>query len=417
MFQGLVEKGQRAAKGRAWLAPGWGARFLRLSGKREAVASRRFADNNFDLLRILAATQVLYFHSLDHLGIAVPAWSEVFQNFPGVPIFFVISGYLVSASYERSGSPVTYFRNRFLRIYPGLWVCLLLTVLVAAAFGFSFFHRGALIWGLAQMAGLIYTPGFLANFGFGSYNGSLWTIPIELQFYCLLPLVYLLIKRPHLGNLPFFSLLAAFVAIALLGGHYAPTLGLPGETGPEKLFRYSFIPHFYLFLAGLLLQRLGAYRSRLIYGKGLYWTAAYLLFCYFVPQSVGSLVASRLILAACTVSLAYTLPSIAEKLLKGNDISYGVYIYHGLLLNVLISLHLLHRTEYLLIEFFGAFLAGYLSWVLVERSFLQSKRKKLRPARERHTEPSPVMELVPGGEENLRQPSARSLQAGQAPQP
>ena len=77
-----------------------------------SLASRKFGLNNFDLLRILAATQVLYFHTIFHLKINAPSWSLVFQDFPGVPVFFVISGYLVSASYERSESSDALFREQ-----------------------------------------------------------------------------------------------------------------------------------------------------------------------------------------------------------------------------------------------------------------------------------------------------------------
>jgi peptidoglycan/LPS O-acetylase OafA/YrhL len=334
---------------------------------------------------------------MDHLEIAVPSWASVFEQFPGVPIFFVISGYLVSASFERSGNVAAYFQNRFLRIYPGLWMCIILTVLVASSFGYNFIHLSALTWLPAQMAGLIYTPSFLADFGFGSYNGSLWTIPIELQFYCVLPLVYLLVRQKSSSNHIFFVLLGAFVAIALLAGLYAPNMGLAAETHSEKIFRYTFVPHFYMFLAGLVLQRTQAYRSRLIFGKGFYWIAAYLLFCYLVPESAWSLVASRLVLAVCTVSLAYTLPGIAENILKGNDISYGVYIYHGLILNIMVSLHLLHSTGFLAAVAAGSYLAGYLSWVLVERRFLRSKRQKLMMLGEPASEPSAASDPALGG--------------------
>src|SRR5258705_3893127 len=140
----------------------------------EPQARRQFGLNNFDLLRILAATQVLYFHTIFHLKIDAPSWTLVFHYFPGVPIFFVISGYLVSASYERSENLMRYFWNRFLRIYPGLWGCLFLTVIVAVCFGVNILHLRGGAWIMAQMAGIIFTPDFLAHFGFGSYNGSLW---------------------------------------------------------------------------------------------------------------------------------------------------------------------------------------------------------------------------------------------------
>ena len=367
----FVEKDRGGSRG------SWDAKRMSEPQTPRSLASRRFGLNNFDLLRILAATQVLYFHTLWHLEINAPLWSPVFQYFPGVPVFFVISGYLVSASYERSESLTRYFGNRFLRIFPGLWVCLVLTVIVALGFGFDFLHFRGVAWIVMQMAGLIYTPDFLAGFGFGSYNGSLWTIPLELQFYCVLPLVYLLARQVPSPNLVLFMLLAIFVTIAFFSALYLPDMGQP-KTTTEKLFDYLFVRHFHMFMAGLVLQRLDAYKSQLIFGKGFLWIAAYLLFCYMVPPSAASLVASQLILAVCTVSLAYTLPGIANKLLRGNDISYGVYIYHGLILNIMFTMHLFHRTKYLLIVWVGTCLAGYLSWVLVERKFLRRKREKLK---------------------------------------
>ena len=275
-----------------------------------------------------------------------------------------------------------YFWNRFLRVFPGLWVCLFLTVIVVTCFGFNVLHFRAGAWILAQMVGAIYTPDFLAHFGFGSYNGSLWTIPIELQFYLLLPLVYLLAGRAQSPNLVFLILLVIFTIIRFFSILYLPETGPPGTGMPkpmaEKLFGYLFFRHFAMFMAGLVLQRLGAYKSKLIFGKGFLWIVFYLLFLFAAPPSAATDVMAGLILAVCTVSLAYTLPGIANKVLRGNDISYGVYIYHGLLINIMVALHLFYRMEYLFVVWVGAYLAGYFSWVLVERNFLRRKREKLK---------------------------------------
>jgi peptidoglycan/LPS O-acetylase OafA/YrhL len=348
-------------------------------GQAASPAAPRFGFNNFDLLRLLAAVQVLVFHSARHLELELPEWMNVFERFPGVPVFFVISGYLVSASYERSGNLTLYLQNRFLRIFPGLWACLAATVVVASAFGFNFLRPSALTWFVAQMVGLIYTPGFLDSFGFGSYNGSLWTIPVELQFYCVVPFVYLLAHRTRWRNLVFVLLFLAFVAIVLFTNY---DISRSDQSTATKVFGYTFVPHFYMFLAGLLLQRAGAYRSAWIFNKGPLWVATYLSFSFLAPETVATKIALSLVMAVCTVSMAYTLPGVADKLLHRNDISYGVYIYHGLLLNVLVSLHWLHRIEYLLIVLAGACTLGYLSWVFVERPFLRKKKHTLKATEE-----------------------------------
>jgi len=332
----------------------------------------RFGLNNFDLLRILAATQVLILHSLYVLQVAPPKWIATLELFPGVPIFFVISGYLVSASYERSKTDTSYIRKRALRIFPALWVCLGLTVIIAIVFSFNFFRFSAIVWLFAQMSGVIYTPSFLADFGFGSYNGSLWTIPIELQFYIALPIIYRLIPAKALTP-GLVALFALFAIVAFILGWRLPNMGLPAESFTEKIVRYTLIPHFYMFLAGVVSHRLGIYRWRLIHGAGFYWGAAFIIFCYSMPASSISMIVSRIILAIFTISMAYTFAGLSTKLLKGYDISYGVYIYHGLVLNVMYQLHFTEKSWYPFIVLVCSYFAGYFSWIVVERRFLLKK--------------------------------------------
>src|SRR3982751_5707401 len=78
--------------------------------------------NNFDLIRLLAALQVLYGHSAGWLKLPpLPApTSYAVARFPGVAVFFVISGFLVTRSFLESRSGIAgYFSRRALRIYPG----------------------------------------------------------------------------------------------------------------------------------------------------------------------------------------------------------------------------------------------------------------------------------------------------------
>src|SRR5476651_2285655 len=99
------------------------------------------------------------------------------RMFPGVPIFFVISGFLISKSYERSSSIRDYYRNRCLRIFPALWGCLAVSIGVILIAGVSVLgpvsSRGWLGWWAAQMSLYQqYGPEFLMPVGMGSLNGS-----------------------------------------------------------------------------------------------------------------------------------------------------------------------------------------------------------------------------------------------------
>jgi peptidoglycan/LPS O-acetylase OafA/YrhL len=345
-----------------------------------AEADSAFKVNNFDLLRILAALQVVYFHSIAHLGIRPGPLDRWIELFPGVPVFFALSGYLISASFERSRDLRSYVRNRLLRILPALYCVVIVTVVVAACFGVDFRTPRAVVWFVAQLAGLIYTPGFLRSFGFGSYNGALWTIPIELQFYLVLPILYATAPRRRLTA----WLAGAFAVFAVVAYVYAlrtpPMAEVAAEPIAHKLFRYSFLPHIFLFLTGVLLQRGKAHASRWIAGKGLWWLAAYVASTFLpLPNAVGY-VFGKVLMAVTVISLAFTARTLARRVLRGNDISYGVYIYHGLVINILLELGCRERPVWLPVVFALTLVLGYVSWVFVERPFLRRKKNSLHPA-------------------------------------
>jgi len=342
--------------------------------KARLTSTKEFRVNNFDLLRLLAATQVIVDHYFQHLNISISSfYLKVLYLFPGVPVFFIISGYLISASYERNNNLSAYFKNRVLRIFPGLWACIFITIIVISLTGISFFNKEVIAWLPAQLAGFIYTPHFLANYGFGSYNGSLWTIPIELQFYILLPVCYLLAPKSK-ATYWFYGLLAIFIVLSIILSYsnFNPKI--------TKLITYTFMPNFYMFLAGVILQRLRIYQSRLIYNKAIFWVLGYVVFSLVMQDHMNLvlfLVIKNLILSLTVLSLAYSLPYIALKLLKTNDISYGIYIYHGLIMTVMVQLKLVkYENIYLIILL--AYLCGFLLWNLIEKPFIKRKEKSIR---------------------------------------
>ena len=132
-------------------------------------------------------------------------------------------------------------------------------------------------------------------------------------------------------------------------------------------------------MTGVVLQRLKAHESKWIAGKGVYWLAAYLAFYYVVPSAALTYVPTTLLLAVATVSMAYTASRVSQKILRGNDISYGVYIYHGLLINLFVEMGLVGRAECLMLLAGCTYLAGYVSWVAIERPFLRKKKQTISP--------------------------------------
>ena len=86
---------------------------------------------NFDLMRLVAALLVVVSHTFPLAGQAPFRIMGVEDlGALGVSVFFVLSGYLVSASYERD--PKSYLLKRILRIEPGLIASLVVTVVLLA---------------------------------------------------------------------------------------------------------------------------------------------------------------------------------------------------------------------------------------------------------------------------------------------
>jgi len=74
--------------------------------------------NNLEWLRLIFALQVVFSHSFNHLQ-STFKFPCFIGNFPGVPAFFFVSGFLIYSSYLNSPG-YRYFENRFLRLFPGL---------------------------------------------------------------------------------------------------------------------------------------------------------------------------------------------------------------------------------------------------------------------------------------------------------
>ena len=162
-------------------------------------------ENNFDLIRLFAAIQVVIGHTISHLELDFPILGKFLGPFPGVLIFFVISGFLITASFDRNKNNLKkYFKNRCLRIFPALWVSTFILILIMMFFGHvhseNIFDLSFVSWIFGQISVFqFYTPDLLRDFGCGSPNGSLWTISVEFSFYLLLPIIFYF-GRKHLRS-------------------------------------------------------------------------------------------------------------------------------------------------------------------------------------------------------------------------
>jgi peptidoglycan/LPS O-acetylase OafA/YrhL len=236
------------------------------------------ATNNFDLIRLFAASQVVVNHMLHHLSLADATFSNynrVFNFLPGVPIFFFVSGFLISASYARSRSGRRFFANRALRIFPALWACFALSVLSVWAFGYFdevAVGAGAFApWALAQLSIVqFYNPGFMRDYGVGVLNGSLWTISVELQFYLLVPVLFFFFRRSVALAVAIFGL---FVAVNLTQSLVVQPVY--GASIHALLLSVTFLPWIAMFMLGFSVHAWWPRLQGLFVGRFWIWLGIY----------------------------------------------------------------------------------------------------------------------------------------------
>ena len=159
-------------------------------------------NNHFNLIRVLAAFGVLISHAWPlSMGMRT---TEPLQTLVGyklgtlsVFVFFAISGFFITRSFDLSRDWKSYLIARCLRIFPALAVVLGLTVLVSGALittaPFSEFWISAVKYLIKNMSLFRLQwalPGvFEDNIYPKAINGSLWTLSHEFRLYGLVLLV------------------------------------------------------------------------------------------------------------------------------------------------------------------------------------------------------------------------------------
>ena len=343
-------------------------------------------NDNFNLIRLLAAFQVLVVHSLNHFDID-GLMVGLIKLFPGVPIFFFISGMLITGAWERiTNSGVGLFKfwkHRVLRIFPALWVCVFFSVLLVAFLGYfdgkliSVPHFISWIFGQTTIF-QFYNPDFMRGFGTGVLNGALWTISVELQFYLLTPLIFFILRK----NIILFFIL---MLVSLLFNVYL-RLSYDWSDMRIKLLSVSFVPWLYMFMTGALFY---VFRERMMAlirvstPMGLF--ALYLLSMILIGSykqnaqnsinPVSFFILAGFILWLSKVKLIW--PKSFLSIVQRNDISYGVYLYHMPIINGILYVNLFPEMSFLRVisVIFLTMSFGAASWHLIERPALNLKSK------------------------------------------
>jgi peptidoglycan/LPS O-acetylase OafA/YrhL len=362
-------------------------------------------ENAFDFLRLFAALTVVVAHSVEHLELPF-LWHHFKDRlwfFDGVPMFFILSGLLVYRSCEKSiinQRPVhQYFINRILRIVPGIYFYVLITAISFLAFGVIPIEKlgsvSFLAWFISTIILVpVYHPPLFSDFGVGVVNGSLWTIPAEFGFYIILPAIVLLARRTSFKIMLTILFVVAIINIALFN-HFTAAFKSSEPTW-FKIYGITFLPYLLYFGLGMFWSRAWekVKQSGVI---ALMCLMAYVLIRYdllFHRDTLGPLwtVAWAVPFSYSLIWFGYNAPNFLNRLTdKIGDLSYGVYIWHMIVINYFIYFNLPERLQAVGgslingIVIAVSLLLSAISWWMIERNALKLKPYSSRSAQEKES--------------------------------
>ena len=351
--------------------------------------------NAIGALRLLFASLVIVAHSPEMLDGSLRR-EPLHMLFGGmsfgalaVDAFFLISGYLIAASFASSASPAAYFSKRILRIYPAFVVCSVFCVFVVAPLaGAQLATLEPSAWArLGYRLLMLKAPeveGAFAGLPYPALNGSAWTISYEFRCYILAALFGMagLYRRPKAYLALTAIVLLANLAVTWPGG---PALDAPGWI--QALFGD---PRQDLRLLGAFMVGtcFWLHRSAPLHGR---WVALAtplligLMFTQFAETALVLLGGYILFWVAFTTRWKPLLTINAK-----DDISYGIYLYAWPIGALLIwCWRSIPMPLLSLVTFAGAAVLGAASWFLVEQPAL--KWKPLGHPTARRAEPSTNM--------------------------
>jgi peptidoglycan/LPS O-acetylase OafA/YrhL len=322
--------------------------------------------NNFNLIRLIAAWLVIYSHAWAITG---TAGNDHFAQLTmsksagafAVDVFFAVSGFLIAASFERHRWR-DFLLARTLRIYPALIVCIALTVFVLGPVLTTDAHywrdmtTWRYLWANATLwRAEFWLPGVFDGLPRTAVNGSLWTLPIEGRLYLAL------LFAGVVGMLRPWRYLTAWT-LAIAG---ACAFALWRSPLPEHLAYLVWVTSF--FITGSLIW---VWRNNI----PLRW---YLFAALLIVAALtrGTLVFHAAYFALVAYGTFYLAFALRLPRIEKNDLSYGMYLYGW----PMQQLALLAGASTIVMNIAAAtvmaFACAALSWFAIERPVLRLKRR------------------------------------------
>ena len=333
-----------------------------------------FSNNGYGLLRYLAAGLTVLAHFswkyVEFSEVPVPLLSRTLDAtlyFNPIIMFLSISGYLIASSVDKSKDLKEYFTKRVLRLFPEYWMCALLTFVSLLILVPHLIDRSILFWLGTQIVGISNTPVLLRSYGTGAINGSLWSVMVQIQLYAVLGFLHKYLKKLKIWQW--------LVVLAIsLGANIASEFLVNNVSGfAVKIIGKIFVPFLIWFFTGAFVyykrERMIPFLKRAVFPLMLAYVFMKVIDIhtpgYFEESLFGVLC------ALIFIGGGYLLSKIHFKV----DLTYGMFLYHWPVLNVIIHYDLVNKLHWvwcLLILVAATLVLAFLSW-----KFINQPSKKL----------------------------------------
>ncbi len=345
--------------------------------------------NNFDFVRILAATFVLIGHS-PVLFKNQPFSFDPFVKIVGYPahllglfIFFIISGFLITKSWETKRSVFDFIISRMVRIFPALLFTIAITTFILGPllttysltdyFKSEETYKHLLNISLYRIFYIL--PGV---FEFNPYNnavnGSIWSLAYEFTCYLMtIILGYIrFFKRKWINLSVYLFVLILFLIydIDLEKCNYLiPLFGLQ---------LHKFLQLYILFFSGSIFYQ---FRSSISFN----WKTYLLILCFLILARFNhfSFVPNSIILTFLIFALVFSKKNKLNRFGKYGDFSYGIYLFAFPIQQAIAYLAPKETNLWLLIilSLLFTFIASIVCWNLIEKPSMKLKNKFLKNIR------------------------------------
>ncbi|NMP64369.1 acyltransferase family protein, partial [Bacillus velezensis] len=224
--------------------------------------------------------------------------------------------------------------------------------------------------------------------GTGRLNDSLWTIPVQISFYLVLPAIYWFYKRFGFKKMILcsFAVSAFSVLVSFITLKYSP------DSLIGNLYLHSFLPQMFYFTLGIFWAK--AWRKSPPQHIVLFSSSVILFLLFKADPMHLSSINSTLWSFLWFIPLSYAIiwfeyngPKILWQLNRLDDISMGIFIWHMVIINIFLYTGI-NKTlsDYPLIIALIAVTAAsaFLSYRIVEKPALKLRNiKKNKPVKTR----------------------------------